>query len=59
MRELIDELYVTRRRLDKREGRKFTTYADLTTEAFELLLQQTPTTGPQHTVSPNKAIQGI
>jgi hypothetical protein len=39
MRELIDELYVRRRKLDKREGRKLTTYADLTTEAFELLLQ--------------------
>lgn len=40
MRELIDELYVKRRKVDKREGRKLTTYSDLTTEAFELLLQQ-------------------
>ena len=40
MRELIDELYVNRRKVDKREGRKLTTYADLTTEAFELLLQK-------------------
>lgn len=40
MRELIDELYVRRRRTDKREGRKLTTYADLATEAFELLLQK-------------------
>jgi uncharacterized FlaG/YvyC family protein len=45
MRELIDELYVTRRRIDKREGRKLTTYADLTTEAFELLLQKSRPTG--------------
>lgn len=45
MRELIDELYVTRRRIDKREGRTLTTYADLTTEAFELLLQRTLPTG--------------
>jgi hypothetical protein len=41
MRELIDELYVKRRKVDKREGRKLTTYADLTTEAFELLLRKT------------------
>lgn len=40
MRERIDELYVKRRKLDKREGRKLTTYADLTTEAFELLLHK-------------------
>lgn len=46
MRELIDELYVTRRKIDKREGRKLTTYADLTTEAFDLLLQQTLSAGP-------------
>jgi hypothetical protein len=45
MRELIDELYVTRRRIDKREGRKLTTYADLTTEAFELLLQKPRASG--------------
>ncbi len=44
MRELIDELYVKRRKVDKREGRKLTTYADLATEAFELLLQM-----PVHT----------
>jgi len=40
MRELIDELYVRRKKVDKREGRKLTTYADLTTEAFELLLRK-------------------
>lgn len=45
MRELIDELYVTRRRIDKREGRTLTTYADLTTEAFELLLLKSRPTG--------------
>lgn len=45
MRELIDELYVGRRKIDKRDGRKLTTYADLTTEAFELLLQQPLRTG--------------
>ena len=45
MRELIDELYVKRRKVDKREGRKLTTYADLTTEAFELLLQKPLRTG--------------
>ena len=43
LREQIDELYAKRRKLDRREGQRLTTYADLTREAFELLLRkQTP-----------------